>query len=197
MTILAQLEEHGLLLKIDAKLPNVCALVAGEPVHGSWWAHRRSHEIFRALSELAEHPDVLVAKLISRKDTFIHRALWRAVAAIGSARQPWQISALDKESRSLLSKVDAGDEVQATGKFALRLEQALLVRSRQVHTEAGAHAKMLSSWENWAKREHVRKMPTAEAMKTLERLVDHLNRRYDGRGRLPWPRKNASRGPRG
>ncbi len=197
MTILAQLEEHGLLLKIDAKLPNVCALVAGEPVRGSWWAHPLSHEMFRVLTELAEHPDVLAAKLISGKDTFLHRALWPAVVAIGVSRQPWQIGGLDKESRSLLNAVDAGDEVQATGKAVLRLEQTLLVHTRQIHTESGSHAKIVTSWENWAKRACVHKMPVAEAIDSLEKLVDRLNRRYDGRGRLPWSRKNPPRGPRG
>jgi hypothetical protein len=33
--VLRELETHGLLLKTDAKLPNVCALVAGAPVRGS------------------------------------------------------------------------------------------------------------------------------------------------------------------
>ncbi len=186
MAIIAQLEQHGLLLKTDAKLPNVCALVAGEPVRGSWWAHPRSHDIFRELTQLAEHPDVLVAKLVSGKDTFIHRTLWPAIVALGLARQPWQIAGLDQESRSLLKTVDAKNEVQATGKAALGLERSLLVHSRQVHTEAGSHAKTLTSWKRWAQRERVRKIPAAQAIETLEKLLDHLNRRYNARGRLPW-----------
>jgi hypothetical protein len=184
--IIARLEEYGLLLKTDAKLPNVCSLVVGAPVRGSWWAHSRSHEIFQVLTELAAHPDVLVAKLVSGKDTFIHRTLWPAVVAIGSARQAWQIAGLDQESRALLVAVDAQDEVQATGKAALRLERSLLVQSRQVHTEAGSHAKILMSWKSWAKREHVRKAPVTQATESLEKLLDHLNRRYHGSGRLPW-----------
>ena len=41
----AKLKEHGLLLQTDVNLANVCALVAGAPLRGSWWAHPRSHEI--------------------------------------------------------------------------------------------------------------------------------------------------------
>src|SRR5438309_47738 len=65
--VLAELIEHGLLLEIDARLPNVCALVAGETVRGSWWAHPRSHDIFGVNCALADHPDVLVTKLVSGK----------------------------------------------------------------------------------------------------------------------------------
>ena len=84
--VLAKLKEYGLLLQTDVNLPNVCALVAGAPVRGSWWGHPRSHEIFRVNCELAEHPDVLMCKLVSGKITYFHRALWPAVIAIGRAR---------------------------------------------------------------------------------------------------------------
>ena len=66
-TVLAELETNGLLLKTDAKLPNVCALVTGGPIRGSWWAHPMSHQIFRVINEVASHSDILMAKLIDRK----------------------------------------------------------------------------------------------------------------------------------
>ena len=69
--LLDQLRSHGLLLQAD-----VCALVAGAPVRGSWWADPASHDIFRASCELEAHPDVLVCKLISGKVTYVHRTLW-------------------------------------------------------------------------------------------------------------------------
>jgi hypothetical protein len=184
--IIAELEQHGLLLKTDSKLPNVCALVAGEAIRGSWWAHPRSHEIFHALADLAKNENVLVAKLVSGKDTFIHRSLWPAVVAVGSAREPWQTSRLDKESRALLAKVDKNGQVQASGKSALILEKALLVHGEQIHTEAGSHAKTLTSWLIWAQGNCVAKMPVAAAKASLEKLVDHLNRRCGARGNLPW-----------
>ena len=89
--VLASLKENGLLLQTDASLPSVCALVTGAPVRGSWWAHPRGQEIFRVNSDLEDHPNVLVTKLISGKITYLDRALWPAVIAVGRAREPWQI----------------------------------------------------------------------------------------------------------
>jgi hypothetical protein len=43
------LARHGLLMKADTKLPSVTAMVAGESVNGSWWAHPRAHTILFAL----------------------------------------------------------------------------------------------------------------------------------------------------
>jgi hypothetical protein len=92
VSVFAKLKEHGLLLQTDANLPNVCALVAGAPVRGSWWAHPHSHEIFRVNCELAEHPDVVVNKLISGNITYLHKALWAAFVAIGRAGSPGRSS---------------------------------------------------------------------------------------------------------
>ena len=184
--ILEELESNGILLKTDPKLPNVCALVAGGTVKGSWWVHPQSHEMFRVLTELAAHPDVLVAKLVSGKDTFIHRALWPTMLAVGMAREPWQMEPLDRASRALLEEVEKKGQVQTTGRSALALEKALLVHGEQVHTEAGSHAKILTSWRQWAARVGPKASDLAEAKASLEKIVDHLNRRSGGRGRLPW-----------
>ena len=184
--VVEELKVHGILLTTDSKLPSVCAMVAGEPVRGSWWADPRSHTIFRVLTELAAHPDVMVAKLVSGKDTFIHRELWPAVLAIGTAREKWQMQGLDLKSRALLAEVEKKGEVQASGKVALRLEQVLLVHGKQEHTDAGSHAKTLMSWGRWAKRARVKSGDLAEAKASLEKIVEYLNRRYGGRGRLPW-----------
>lgn len=181
MEIIGELEERGIVLKSE-----VCTMIAGEPVRGSWWAHPRSHEMFRVMAALAEHPDVLIAKLVSGKDTFIHRAFWPAVLAIGAARESWQMKMLDVEARALLASLDSLGALQATGKSALKLEQALLVHGEQVHTAKGSHAKVLTSWKRWARRQRVKAMDVADAKLSLEKLVDHLNRRSGGRERLPW-----------
>ena len=65
--VFAELKKYRLLLRTDAHLPNLCALVAGEAVRGSWWAHPSSHAIFQVDGELANHPDVLMVKLISKQ----------------------------------------------------------------------------------------------------------------------------------
>jgi len=189
--VLRELETHGLLLKTDAKLPNVCALVAGDSVRGSWWAHALSHRMFHVLNEVAAHPDVLTAKLISGKDTFIHRSLWPAFLAVAMSREPWQYKGLDGRARTLLEEVDKRGEVAASGSAAAALEKSLLVYGEQVHTGKGSHAKILMSWRKWMKAAGVAPsgLTPAEARESIEKLVAHLNGRYAGRGTLPWSAK--------
>jgi hypothetical protein len=188
--VFAKLKEHGLLLQTDANLPNVCALVVGARVRGSWWAHPRSHEIFRVNCELAEHPDVLVNKLIFGKITYLHRALWPAFVAIGRARESWQIERLSDDARNLLAEVDR-KSIQTDrrlSKPASELETNLLVYSEQFHTETGAHARLLESWDHWSSRTGYtgKQITSVTAKLTLENVVASLNRQFNGRGRLPW-----------
>jgi hypothetical protein len=188
--VLAQLKEHGLLLQTDANLPNVCVLITGAPVRGSWWAHPRSHEIFRANCELVAHPDVLVSKLISGRGTYLHRALWPAVIAIGRARESWQIDHLSQDAYNLLAEVD-GKPIRTdrrVNKPASELETNLLVYSEQFHTETGTHARSLESWEHWSSRTGYmgEQITLASAKLTLEDVVASLNRKFKGHGRLPW-----------
>jgi hypothetical protein len=188
--VLAKLQEHGLLLQTDANLPNVCALVAGAAVRGSWWAHPRSREIFRVNCELAAHPDVLVTKLISGKITYLHRALWPAFVAIGRARESWQIERLSHGARNLLAEVDRKpiQTDRRVSKPASELETNLLVYSEQFHTDAGAHARRLESWDHWSIRTGFigEQITLISARLTLEDVVASLNRKFKGRGRLPW-----------
>src|SRR5262245_49277208 len=99
------LEEFGLLLESDAKLPSVAGLIAGQPISGSWWGHPMSHTIFRVSVKLSGHPDALAIKLISRKVTWVHRTLWAAIVSIGAARQRWQKEDLPTEARIILNLV--------------------------------------------------------------------------------------------
>jgi hypothetical protein len=189
--VLAKLKEHGLLLQTDANLPSVCALIAGAPVHGSWWAHPLSPKIFRVNCELAEHPDVLVSKLISGKITYLDRALWPAVVAIGRVRESWQTERLSRDARKLLAEVDR-QPIQTdrrVSKAASELETNLLVYSEQFHAEAGVHARRLESWDHWTRRTGYvgEQITVMRAKATLEDVVAALNRKFKGRGRLPWP----------
>ena len=74
---------HGILLEADAQLPSVVALVAGEPIRGSWWGHPRGHDIFHACQHLREHDEIVTAKLVSKKVTYVHRNLWAMLVADG------------------------------------------------------------------------------------------------------------------
>ena len=188
--VFRELKRHGVLLQTDARLPNVCALVARAPVRGSWWAHTKGHEIFRVNCALADHPDVLVVRLISAKLTYVERALWSCVVAIGRARDVWQVENLSPGARELLDEVDRApvQTDRRLGKAASELEKLLLVCSEQFHTEAGSHARRVDTWERWQKRTGViiLKQSPARARDTLEHLVESLNHQFSGNGRLPW-----------
>ena len=59
-------------------------LVAGEPITGSWWGHRASHEIFEAINRLADSPDVARMRLVNNKVTLVHRRLWPALLRLAA-----------------------------------------------------------------------------------------------------------------
>jgi len=164
--------------------------VAGGPVRGSWWAHPRSHDIFQVTRELEDHPDVLVAQIISRKVTYLHRTLWPALLAIGRARESWQTGGLSRGARELLREVDRSPvrTDRRRSKPGSELERNLLVYVEQFHTETGQHARRLESWDHWSTRTGYRGEPatTSLARLRLESVVASLNREFNGRGRLPW-----------
>lgn len=180
MQVLTELERRGLLLLSDARLPSVASLVAGEPIRGSWWGHPRGPAIFHAAGELAESADVLTAKLVAGKVTYIHRKLWPALLAVATSGEPWQVSGLSAAARQLLKKVERIGTLQTHGATAKELETRLLVHSREIHTESGAHAKILESWDHWKKR-----VGLEQALPSLSNAKRELEAAA-APGRLPW-----------
>ena len=110
--VFEELETHGILLESDQNLPSVVSLVAGGPIRGSWWGHPRGHDIHDIAESLGVHPEVIVTKLISGKVTYLHRNLWPATVAIGSAGEPWQIERLGPMAQQMLAKVSEDDELR-------------------------------------------------------------------------------------
>lgn len=183
------IERWGFLLLQDAKLPSLAALIAGEPVRGSWWGHSKGKVMFRAAGELDQHGDLLSLKLIDGKVTFMHRRYWPAIVAIGCAREDWQLAGLSSQARSLLAKVDNKEKcVRAVGEAARQLERALLVISEPVHTESGAHALNLMTWQRFARKRNLplsRQSPQ-KARAKLEKVIRTMNAEFGARARLPW-----------
>jgi len=65
-------------------------VIVDGPIKGSWWAHPKSHQIFRIFQSLGESRDILVCRLVGGKITFVHRRLWPALVRTSdhfSARQ--------------------------------------------------------------------------------------------------------------
>jgi hypothetical protein len=151
--VLAALAANGLLLTQDKALLNVVGILTGESLRASWWSHPKSHLIFFVLSELADHPDVLFTKLLYRKDTLVHRTLWPAALAVGSARDEWQMHGLSEDAKRLLERLGSGGvPVRAVGAPIKELERRLLVTTQEIHTESGRHEMALESWQAWSRR---------------------------------------------
>lgn len=174
-------------------------LVTNERIRGSWWSHKLAHKIFNVSEMLEDHPDIMIMKLISEKVTFVHRELWNCIYSIGVAREDWQLKKLSTNGRRLLETLDSVGQVQTNeigeefgtkpGDVARELELRLLIHAEQIHTHSGKHAKVIATWDAWAKRVGFRarsKDPVA-ARRFLEQRLTSLNKKYNGRGKLPWP----------
>ena len=197
--VFRQLTEDGFLLLSDSFVPSVTTIVTKQKIKGSWWSDPHASMIFAVSEMLEDHPDVLIAKLISKKVTFIHRSLWLRIYSIGVARDDWQMKNLRTEAKKLLKLVDKAGFLETSkldrsfgakpGDTARELEGRLLLNSRQVHTSSGAHAKMLESWEAWAKRLgfNVRAKDSAAAREYLEQRLASIDKA--GRAKLPWSQK--------
>ncbi|MFQ6012037.1 MAG: hypothetical protein ACE5LS_00110 [Thermoplasmata archaeon] len=202
-TALAWLEAYGILLVVDPRLPSVTTVVTGKPLRGSWWGHPRSHAIFAMVERLEGHAKALPTKLVSGKVTFVHRRLWPALAGVGSAAEPWQVEGLTPDEEALLARLgEAGwlrtddragySPLDATTvrRATKRLERKLLLVGREVHTETGAHARILETWEAWADRVGFRETwrTPAAGRQELKETLDGVNRAFGASGQLPWPR---------
>ena len=189
--VLVALAANGLLLTQDKALPNVVGILTGESLRTSWWSHPKAHLIFSVLSELADHPDVLVTKLLYRKDTLVHRSLWPAVLAVGSARGQWQVQELSGDAKRLLQRLDREEgSVRATGAPVRELEARLLATAQQIHTASGRHEMVLESWRAWSRRvgcSAIQSVPRAR--KALEEASVTLGAPLKA---LPWPAKSAA-----
>ena len=157
--------------------------------------------IFQVNEKLDDHPDLIITKLVSKKVTFVHRAMWPELFAIGSARESWQMDKLAASAKALLKivttegaiRTDQLVKVERPGDAARELEFRLLVHSEQFHTESGKHAKRLETWERWAERAGIKTSLTADqAKKRFEEIVQELNKEFAGSGSLPWQIKGRS-----
>ena len=198
--VLNQLKKFGFLLESDPRLPSVATLITGSPLHSSWWSHPLAHTIFHVNGQLEDHPDVLVAKLVASKVTFIHRKLWPEILAIGNAREHWQTQPLSRSAHELLKLIEKKghlqtDEIALTGStktkpgnVARELEKKLLVHATEVHTASGSHAKVLESWNHWVERIgfSAPSISADEAKKKLETRLGKLNAEFKATSRLPW-----------
>ena len=212
----AALERHGLLLFSDPALPSLVGLIVGEPLRSSWWGHPRGHTIYAAMNRLDDDPDVLSTKLVAGKVTYVHRRLWSAILAVGTARDAWQMDSLSVGERWLLREVDTEGELATDGvvvppearggskarvaDFARELERRLLVHATEIHTPSGAHAKVLQTWQRWAHGVGLQasSLSSAKGRQELEAASESLAAEVTGGGvvELPWRPRSSRRAVR-
>ena len=182
-----ELERQGLLLVTDSVLPSVAGIVAREPVKGSWWSHPASHAIFAVLERLDDAPDTLLVKLVSGKQTFVARTLWRDFFSVATAKARWQTAGLSPDDRSLLRRIESGERVRAA-KSSKLLESRLLAHGTNVHTETGAHAKVLTSWDLCMKdlRFRLRAKNPDASKRVFEQHIGAWTSELGKKSKLPW-----------
>jgi hypothetical protein len=77
---LAFVRTHGVVLEsASGPVPSLTEAIVGGPIQGSWWGHKRSHEIFALTRAVRDCPEVLVCRLVGGKITYVHRRLWPAL----------------------------------------------------------------------------------------------------------------------
>lgn len=93
-------KKHGIVLaSARGPVPSLAEAVAGEPIVGSWWAHRKGKAIFAALSDLDDSVDVRCFKLVDGKITLVHRRVWPALVRLArdGVLAPDQVASLQQE----------------------------------------------------------------------------------------------------
>lgn len=183
--VLKALARTGLLLKQDKHLPSVVALIVGGPLASSWWSHPEGRLIFRVLSALADHPDVLLTKLLFAKDTLVHRTLWPALLAVAGTAEPWQTQRLSPQARALFKRAcSAKAPLGAAGPPVRELQSRLLLHAAEVHTPSGRHQMVLRPWSSWAAQ--TRTAPLASAEEGRQQLAAAAAALGAPLSALPW-----------
>ena len=138
--------------------------------------------------------DVLLTTLVLNKQTFVHARFWRDLLSVAMARDRWQMDGLSKDDRTLLQRVESQGQIRAS-RTKTELPSRLLVHAKNIHTETGAHAKVLQSWRTSAKEMHFRFRPKdpAAAKKTLESIVGQWQENFGKKATLPW--QGRGKGP--
>ncbi len=205
--ILELIRGLGLLLETDNAFPSLATTMVGGPISGSWCAHPMANEIYMMSREIARHEEVLVAKLLSGKSTYVHSRLWPSLIAIATAREAWQLDGLhayalalldaaEERGRMTIDEFDGSRSRKETGAYARALESRLLVFGDDVHSPSGAHVKRIETWEHWAWRrgfpDSVLPAPE-EARSEFDSIVARLNANFFADARLPWNSRQPGR----
>jgi len=91
-------EQHGVVLEgAGGPRPSLAEAVAGEPIRGNWWGHKKGRAIFAATRAVRDCDQVLVCRLVDRKITYVHRRLWPAIVRLAISLDKKTLAALHEE----------------------------------------------------------------------------------------------------
>jgi hypothetical protein len=208
--LVLELDDRGLLLMHDPRLPCATALIAGEPISGSWWGHQKGELIYEALGRL-DGTRVAWPKLLGGKVTLLHRSLWPSLISAARSGAEWQRAGLGADARALLARLAKSETLRSDalrlppgsrkiGAIVSELEARLLIYSESEHTEAGHHSRALVPYQLWQRQKGItdRELPPpAAALDALEEAAARaLGERVLER-LLPWKTARRARPTRG
>lgn len=136
---IAFVEKHGVVLASGkGPVPRLAEAIADGPIRGSWWAHPKSHQIFRIFQALGESSDILVCRLVGGKISFVHRRLWPALVR-ASNHFPAQRLAQTRQEHTA-----AGHHVNRNTAFPQWVPPEVLSQAQQLGEPEALQA--LGSW---------------------------------------------------
>jgi hypothetical protein len=92
---LAFVKANGVVLEsARGPAPKLAKRVAGEPINGSWWGHRKAAQIFHCSRAVRDSKEVLVCRLVEGKVTYVHRRLWPALVNLRTQFARGRLSAI-------------------------------------------------------------------------------------------------------
>jgi hypothetical protein len=98
LDVLKFVEQHGIVLaSAKGPVPSLAEAIAGGPIRGSWWVHKKRGAIFDAINAVADSSDVLCFRLVDRKLTFVHRRLWPALIRLADELGRDRLAAIKQE----------------------------------------------------------------------------------------------------
>jgi len=133
---LAFVERHGVVCESArrAGIPSLAEAIAGATIHGNWWSHPGSREIFALTRAVRDAPHMLVCRLVDGKVTFVHERLWPALVRLAGRFPPARLARLREvhsaSGKHIVKTTVFPDWVPApTQAQALRLEESAAIEA--------------------------------------------------------------------
>ena len=175
------------LTPVDEKVSSLVEELTGEKVKGSWWGHSQAHLIYNTYQRLVRDHKILTMKLVKGKVTFIHQELLVSVLS-AVLNQKWRQSAryqLSSLSEAILKLVEEKGTLLCTSphlpfnesrkelrKARIELERRALIVSGDKHTDSGAHAPYLESWDHF----YQTRMQKTNALITRDKALQSIKK---------------------